>query len=413
MTASTHEQSKNRSKRRAPLRETLSMPEIPTDVMAAYRPLAPALTERIVKRTMREVAAFAQADDPNIPLGIAQAIDQAVGLFIEAAAGAPTSPSQVYSFYRWLGRYQAEAGHNLDAMRAAHQIATHESWIDLRDATHEMGQPDTVVAQLGDSLLAYQNALFEQAVLGYMEYRRDANRDLEKLRSRLLRAIICGAPGDEIDALAARCSWSMPDEVAVGVTEATDTAAALLSAEPKALVGVRDDRLILIAATETTLRLARDVAGATAQTMSLSWGVKRVQAHDAIRWAGRGLELVGEGHIEVPDDHVVDCEKHQTLLCLHADPALRQVSDDSVLAPLLNQTQKRRMALAETMLLWLQTHESAPCLAARLGVHDQTVRHRLRRLRDLFGARLHDPSQTAILLIALESSILRWRRASA
>ncbi len=413
MTASTTERPNHRSKRRAPLRESLSMPEIPVDVMAAYRPLAPALTERIVKRTMREVAAFAQADDPNIPLGIAEAIDQAVGLFIEAAAGAPTSPADVYAFYRWLGRYQAQTGHNLDAMRAAHQIATHESWTDLRDATHEMGQPDKVVAQLGDSLLAYQNILFEQAVLGYMEYRRDANRDLEKLRSRLLVAIIDGAPAADIDALAARCSWTMPDEVAVAVTEATDAAADLMSARPDTLVGVRDDCLILVAATETTHAAARVAARSTRQTVAISWGVKRVQAHDAIRWATRGFELVGEGLIEVPEHRVVDCEQHQTLLCLHADPALRQASDDSVLAPLLAQTQKRRMALAETMLLWLQTHDSAPSLAARLGVHDQTVRHRLRRLGDLFGARLHDPSQTAILLIALESSILRWRRASA
>ena len=40
-------------------------------------------------------------------------------------------------------------------------------------------------------------------------------------------------------------------------------------------------------------------------------------------------------------------------------------------------------------------------MAAELGVHPQTVRYRLKQLRDLFGTRLEDPEGRFELTLAL------------
>nr|WP_246321979.1 helix-turn-helix domain-containing protein [Nocardioides panzhihuensis] len=62
------------------------------------------------------------------------------------------------------------------------------------------------------------------------------------------------------------------------------------------------------------------------------------------------------------------------------------------------------------MLVWLRARPSAPVVAEQLRVHDQTVRHRLKRIKELFGDRLSDPAETVGLLTALESTTPRWRR---
>lgn len=398
------------TRRRPLLREVLDVPRIDPAVIAAYRPSSVELSERIVARIVDEVAGFSATTDPSMRAGIHEAITRAVRLFVDTVAGAPTYGTEVYSFYRWLGTYEANVGHNLDAMRAAHHIATQESWADLRRVTREMGQPAHVVGALGDALHLFQNRLFEQALLGFMEARSNVAREEERHRSRLLVALIGGSSEDEVRSLASQCSWSVPDRLAVVVTRADDDTTQLASSTPDVLAGVRDGLLLVIAETTAAVRLAHEVAARCDDVVAVSWAVEPAAAHDAVRWARRGFELAGLGII-VPDKaRLVRCEQHTSLLCLHADPVLRRLADEAVLAPLLQQTPKRRLALAETMLLWLQTRESAPALAARLGVHDQTVRHRLRHVKTMFGSALDDPCQTVALLTALESVTARWRQ---
>lgn len=393
------------------LREVLGLPQIDAAVVAGYRPRSVELTRRIVERIRDEVSGFCADADPQIHQGIDEAISRAVAVFVDTVAGAPTYGTEIYTFYRWLGSYQAAAGLNLDAMRAAHHIATQESWTDVRLAATALGQSAEVVGALGDGLIAYQKALFEHAFTGFVETRARATQVREQGRAAMLVALLDGTGPDGLREVADRCSWVLPEQVMVAVTAHDTVSTSLVSACQEALSGVRQDRLIVVADPATTTRLARTLADRTGHDVSLSWAVSPDEVHRAVRWTSRGLSLLEDGVIDPPADHLLDCEQHQSRLCEHADPTLRRLADEKVLAPLLGQSPKRRIALAETMLLWLQTRDSAPALAARLGVHDQTVRHRLRRLHALFGSRLDEPTQTLALLSALESSIVAWRRA--
>ena len=60
-----------------------------------------------------------------------------------------------------------------------------------------------------------------------------------------------------------------------------------------------------------------------------------------------------------------------------------------------------RVALEETLRSWLVHMGDTAKVAAELQVHPQTVRYRLGRLRELFGAELDDPDTRLELLLAL------------
>lgn len=392
------------------LREIVAqLPAVTPELVAAYRPQAASLSARITARIQLEVSAFALVDDPRIHQVISEAITSAVDLFVDALAGAPSRGTKVEEFYRGLGRAEALGGHDLDGMRAAHHIATQESWEDLRRATAELGQPADVIGQLGDALLAYQTRLLEQAVLGFMEVRTNAHRAREDARAGLVAALLSGVGEAQVERTAARCSWPVPERIVVASTRADPQAISIAGSTHQALAGVQHGRLILIADPQTIERLARSIGRIGGSPVAVSWAVLPQQTRHAARWADRALHLAAQHIIPVPAHGIVWCRDHQANLCLHADPTLRRHADEHLLAPLLVEKPSRRVALADTMLLWLQTRQSAPALSQALGVHEQTIRNRLRYVKKLFGDRLADPTEISGLLTALESATPRWR----
>ena len=73
----------------------------------------------------------------------------------------------------------------------------------------------------------------------------------------------------------------------------------------------------------------------------------------------------------------------------------------SRLAPLAQLADGPRARLTETLRAWLDRPGQVQAVAAELGVHPQTVRYRLRQLRELFGTRLEDPEARFELSLAL------------
>jgi DNA-binding PucR family transcriptional regulator len=72
-------------------------------------------------------------------------------------------------------------------------------------------------------------------------------------------------------------------------------------------------------------------------------------------------------------------------------------------APLEGETELSRDRLLTTLEAWLRHRGRTEAAASALHVHPQTVRYRLARLRDLFGARLEDPDGRFELELALRS----------
>ncbi|KRF19048.1 hypothetical protein ASG90_03980 [Nocardioides sp. Soil797] len=381
-------------------------PGLTAEVVATYRPRADALSQRISDRISREVAAFTNPRSHGL---IAEALSSAVSLFVDALAGAPTRGSSVAGFYRWLGQIEGEAGHDLDAMRAAHHIATHEVWEELRTMRDELGLTADTVGRIAHTLNDFQSQLLDNAMRGFAQGRLARRVDP---REPLFRALVRPVDLAELRAVAAAVSWSVPATLTVAGCRPRHPTGGL-GDHPDVITGTHRGMLVMIGREGAVQALARRVTASHDGPITISSELDATAVHHGVRWCARALHLIAEGVIDAAETGIVRCADHERELFLYADPELRRRTDEQLLAPLLVETVKQRACLAETMLVWLQTRDSAPAIAPRLGVHEQTVRLRLRKIRALFGDRLDDPKETVGLLSALESAAPRWRSEAA
>jgi DNA-binding PucR family transcriptional regulator len=94
---------------------------------------------------------------------------------------------------------------------------------------------------------------------------------------------------------------------------------------------------------------------------------------------------------------------HLVMLALHADPGLASALAADALAPLLEVAEPARERLRETLRAWLDQPGQVQAVAAVLGVHPQTVRYRVRQLRELYGEELEAPERRLAIALALRA----------
>uniref|UniRef100_UPI0015CF1959 PucR family transcriptional regulator n=1 Tax=Streptomyces sp. st140 TaxID=1828052 RepID=UPI0015CF1959 len=128
-------------------------------------------------------------------------------------------------------------------------------------------------------------------------------------------------------------------------------------------------------------------------------------AATSLRWAETAVQLIKKDLL--PQGEVLHCTERVEELVLLPAQELIDASARRCLAPLdgLSPTQSRR--LAETLLAWIETPGGAPEVAARLGVHPQTARYRLRQIRELWGDAIDEPDQRFEMLLVLRAQRLR------
>ncbi|NBH05790.1 helix-turn-helix domain-containing protein, partial [Amycolatopsis sp. SID8362] len=128
-------------------------------------------------------------------------------------------------------------------------------------------------------------------------------------------------------------------------------------------------------------------------------------AADSLRWARTALRLVAGGAL--PDVPVTWCAEHLTTLWLLSDAPLVDQLADRELAPLAGFPARTRLRLGETLLSWLEHGGNSERIAVELSVHPQTVRYRVKQLKQAFGERLEDADARFAMQAALRASGLR------
>jgi hypothetical protein len=377
---------------------------VPPQLAAHLRPLLPGLAGQIADKIQGEVTPYAGPPDGQIRHTIEEALVTAFEHFVDTVNGIPSSGRRVDEVFLALGRGEALEGRPLHAMREAHSIGIRDCWGELHRIALAQGLPAPVLGQLGDAIFRYVERLDRQVVLGYAT----AEQELAgRRRDRLVDAILTGAEPARVARLATAAGWPVPPLVVPAVAR---TAAAIeVSALPTAVL-VRDtgrSTALLCPAEgfDSLLPGLRRALGGV--LLCVGWPVAPGEVGHALRWARRALDLVDLGVIA--RSPVVHCAQHLTRLWLHSEPLLRRRACQTELAPLLDLTRHQRLVLGETLCAWLESKDSAPALARRLDVHPQTVRHRLRRLRGLFGDRLDDPDDSLAITLALQASLPLWR----
>lgn len=141
-------------------------------------------------------------------------------------------------------------------------------------------------------------------------------------------------------------------------------------------------------------------------TAAIGPAASTTEVRSSLRVAHRAIDLAARQLIPA-DDGVVDCGAHRLTLALFADEYLIAELAERRLAPLRDLTARRQDRMLRTLHEWLASQGRVTEMAARMGVHPQTVRYRIHRLEELFGDQLADPRGRFELELAVRAAVLK------
>jgi hypothetical protein len=342
-----------------------------------------------------------------------------------------------------LGRGEFHAGRSLDALLAAYRVGARLAWRRFVEVGSAGGLEPDVLYSVGEAMFAYIDEISAESADGYAEEQSAAAGESQRRRRRLVRLLAQDPPAGQeaIRSAAQAAGWSLPRKVAVLIAadsgggappDATGAGAggdvavgATAAARGEPVAG---EEIVEATATRLARRLGNGAIGGAAGGLAAVFvpdpnapGRRRqivaeldhddvieivslgptVEWHDAaasLRRAAAAFRLAAADRI--PRGLVI-AEDHLATLLLAADRALAADLAASRLAPLATLGDGPRARLTETLRAWLDRPGQVQAVAAELDVHPQTVRYRLRQLRELFGTRLEDPEARFELSLAL------------
>ncbi|MFI9586640.1 PucR family transcriptional regulator [Streptomyces sp. NPDC052236] len=369
------------------------------------------VAEEVEREVQKCVPEYSRPADDTYMRTLRSGVVDALGLFIERIADPGRGWERVARAYQQIGRGEAVEGRSLDTLQAALRLGSRVAWRRMGELAEDMKLEPHIVAALGEAAFVHMHEIAEAATTGHTEELLRGDGELQRRRKRLLDLLLADPPAspEAVQELAHAARWPLPRRVAVialhgpAGLDGREEDGMLLPAGVLADTGARPARLLVPdpdgpgpSRGRVLLRALRERPAAIGPTVPLG------EAARSLRWATRALTLVRRGVLP-PGTGVVRCSDHLPTLLLYADEPLLRALGLRVLAPLAAVSAPQRDRLAETLLAWLQSGNSVGDVAARLHVHPQTVRYRLRQLEKLFGDRLRDPESRFELELALRA----------
>ncbi|GAA2287513.1 hypothetical protein GCM10010145_39860 [Streptomyces ruber] len=378
---------------------------------------APALAEEILREIRREYPHLPVVlDDSGEPMALV-GIRRAIEAFVQhlettesagAAEGGPRVPPGVFQEF---GRGEGLGGRSLDSLQAIYRLGVRLAWRRFAEIGTRVDIPPPAMYELVDAGYEYLDGLVDQSVRGYAEAAARQAGERLRLQRRLIELLLTGhhRGGDPAEALAeraARIGWPLPARVAVGVLlrPAREAVAPAVGEDVLLDMDYEQPRMVVPdpGARGRPELLDRALAGWTG---AIGPPVPPAAAAKSLRWAEAAVRLIERGLL--PGGQVLHCTGHTEALVLLEPEELLDDLALRCLAPLAHCGPTHGRRLAETLLAWLETRGGAPEVAARLGVHPQTVRYRLRQIRELWGDDIEHPDRRFELELVLRAQRLR------
>ncbi|ROO87244.1 PucR-like helix-turn-helix protein [Actinocorallia herbida] len=358
----------------------------------ALRGSLPEVTAEAVREIENQIPTLVRPHDPRYAAFLAQAVQWGIGRFIELLAGGDAHLEELHDFYRDLGELLAEEGVAQDDWQATFRISTGVAINRLTEAVgSHPGVTPTAIARVAQDVLYYLEQITGAMTEGYAGARVG---DTLHHRRKLLDLLIGEGPRPEdIHQVAAEAGWPVPRTIAVvALRRRTDIVKLRPALPADALPGLHlPDPCIVIPdpagpgrrhglATEL-----RDWTAAVGPTVGIT------DAARSLRWARRALDLSAEGllggdRLFHTDDHTLP------IVLLHGGEMMEHLVD-TLLSPVDALRTTTRDALLETLLRCLQCGFNASDVAARLRLHPQSIRYRIRQLEEVFGPAIRDPER--------------------
>jgi len=428
---------------------------VPPEAAAVLRPVLPGLADETIAAIAREVPGYARAMEGEFGQVVRLGVEVAFNRFVDLLADPEPDAARARGTYVDLGRGEFHSGRSLDALLAAYRVGARLAWRRFVEACVAGGLSPAVIYSLGEAIFAYIDELSAESAEGYAEEQSAAAGESERRRRRLVRLLAQDPPpGQEaVRTAAVAAGWTLPrgglaalvaataDDGAPGEAPLDSIAARLARRLGEGAIGAESFGAAIVFVPdpdapgrrrrlEAAVGDRRAALGPTVDWPHGAVSARRAIATQRLATAGRlptrgaaGAAGVGAGGpaadgptgaagarggdaatagppgLIVADDHLAD-------LLLAADPPVAADLAASRLAPLAALAEGPRARLRETLAAWLDRPGQVQAVAAALDVHPQTVRYRVRQLRDLFGERLEDPDARFELALALRVECL-------
>jgi hypothetical protein len=373
--------------------------ELPPAIVEVLRPALPDVANEMIE-AVATVPAYSRPLDGPFGEAVREGVQEALRHFLaEVEAGGKVARPDVYSA---LGRGEMRAGRSLESLLSAYRIGARVAWRRFAATGVAAGlDPDTLYL-LAESIFAYIDVLSAESAEGHALEQSAAASESELRRRRLVRMLVREPPSDPdaVRAAATDAGWPLPRTLAVLAISGRQRSA-VASRLPSGAISeaVGDLTCAVIGDPDGPGRRAsieRAIAGTRARA-GLGTTVDWAQAAVSFARARAALELAGS-----PPALVVSRERAGELL-LRSDRLLAGELAADKLAPLQALSSGSRSRLTETLRVWLAEQGRLGQVAQRLGIHPQTARYRLGRLRELFGESLDDPDSRFWLELALRA----------
>jgi hypothetical protein len=374
--------------------------ELPPEVASVLRPVLADATEEMIA-AVGGVPAYSRPIEGPFGEGVKAGVREAMRHFVaEIEAGGPVPRSDVYVA---LGRGEMRAGRTLDALLSAYRLGARVAWRRFAAAGAAAGLEPETMYLLAESIFAYIDELSAESAEGHALEQSAAAGAAQQRRRRLVRMLVREPAADPsaVTAAASDAVWQLPRALAaVAISgKRRETAASRLPAD--AIADAIGDVVCVLVPDPDGPGRAAEIERALADSgasAGLGTTVRWPEAALSFARARAALALASE-----PGEFVIARERAAELL-LRSDKGLARELASDRLAPLEELPAGSRARLTETLGAWLAEQGRLTPVAERLGVHPQTVRYRLARLRELFGGALDDPDSRFELELALRIS---------
>jgi PucR C-terminal helix-turn-helix domain len=406
---------------------------VPPEAAEVLRPVLPGLADETIAAIAREVPGYARAMEGAFGQVVRLGVEVAFNRFVDLLEDPEPDATESRRTYVDLGRGEFHSGRSLDALLAAYRVGARLAWRRFVEAGVAGGLSPPAIYALGEAIFAYIDELSAESAEGYAEEQTAAAGESERRRRRLVRLLAQDPPAGQeaIRTAAAAAVWTLPRGGLAALVAATEEdgapgealldsiAARLARRLGEGAIGAEafGAALVFVPDPDAPGRRRRLEAAVEERPATLGPTVDWPRSGTSARRAIATQRLAATGRLPAPragsaagssadadspavtgllvaDDHLAD-------LLLAADAAVAADLAASRLAPLDDLPDGPRARLRETLAAWLDRPGQVQAVAAALGVHPQTVRYRVRQLRDLFGDRLEDPDARFELALAL------------
>ena len=377
---------------------------LPAEVADVIEPELGAVTSEILATIAREVPEYARPFEGSFGHGVRMGVTEALRQFVALIRDPDSGREPGRDVYVGLGRGELRQGRTLDALQSAYRVGARVAWRRLAAAARRAELDTWVISTLAEAIFAYIEELSADSVEGYSQARSEREGERQRRRRELLALLLREPPPTqvELDAAASAAGWKPPRSAAALACGEPELGQVVRRLPPDALAGEISGLGCAVIPDPAGPGRGRQIEQATATTPA-ALGPALPPAELAESWSLARAALRAREAGAIGGDGLVRADERLPELLVHENAGLVSRIAARRLAPFDPLTPKARQRMEETALAYVQRQGNAAAMAAALGIHPQTARYRIARLRELVGGALDDPDARLELELALRA----------